>query len=260
MNKEPQRKFEPQEEPLAKFDRKAMGRFESDLYNLAYERDMARKRNVLYIGLLIVCVLATVWVATTANYKTYVVRVDNATGQVEAGQQLKATNYKPQEAEIKAFLVQFVNDTRLVPKDPVTYRSNWNHAKHFMTNEALNKYSAISKNENVSQKLGRYTVQPTIKSIQLQPGTKSTYQVRWVEEEFAQSGTTTGKLTSYMALLNVMLDPPKKESELLINPLGLKIQDISMTIENETTIQAPKPTNLDMQQQPQNVPVNGGNP
>jgi hypothetical protein len=39
--------------------------------------------------------------------------------------------------------------------------------------------------------------------------------------------------TSYTALLSVVLDPPKKEEELLINPLGLKIKDLTITKEME---------------------------
>ena len=231
---ESQKRFFPNGEPTALFDRKAAGRFQTDLYNLALDKDVAKKRNLLYIGLLIVCVLATIFIAVTANYKTYVVRVDNATGQVETGGQLKATNYQPQEAELKAFMAEFIADTRTIPLDPVQYKTNWNKAKHFMTNEAAQKYSALVSKENPIAKLGHMTVQPQIKSIQLQPGTKATYQVRWVEDEFSIGGTATGRKVGYVALFSITIEPQSKEEELLINPLGMKIKDLTLTKESET--------------------------
>ena len=77
------------------------------------------------------------------------------------------------------------------------------------------------------------TIQPTIKSIQMQPGSAAVYQVRWTEDEYSISGNASGVKSSYTALLSVMLDPPTKEEELLINPLGLKIKDLSITKEME---------------------------
>lgn len=230
---EQQERFYPKGKATDVFDRGAAKRFQTDLYNLALDKDVAKKRNLLYMALLALCVVAMVFVVTTASFKTYVVRVDNATGQVEAGGELKATNYNPQEAEVRAFLVQFIRDTRTVPLDPVQYKTNWAHAQHFLTQEAANKLNAILHTDNPATKFGRATIQPTIRSIQAQPGSPSTYQVRWVEDEFALSGNATGVKTSYTALLSVVLDPPKKEEELLINPLGLKIKDLTITKEME---------------------------
>lgn len=231
---EPQKTFFPAKEPTEVFDRDAAGLFQNNLYNEAYDRDMAKKRNLIYLILIIVCVLSTVFIATTANYKTYVVRVDNATGQVEVGSQLKATNYSPQEAELKTFLAQFVMNTRTIPLDPVQYRANWETSKHFLTQEAAQKLLAMTDKDKPVEKLGHMTVQPEIKSIQLQPGTKSTYQVRWVEEEYALSGGKNGNKATYVALFTIKLEPPSKEQELLINPLGIKIRDLTLARENET--------------------------
>ena len=82
------------------------------------------------------------------------------------------------------------------------------------------------------------TIQPVIKSIQLQPGSKSTYQVRWSEEEFSLSGGMSNKKVNYVALFSVGIDPPSKEDELLINPLGLKIQDLTISVESTSTSSA----------------------
>ena len=91
------------------------------------------------------------------------------------------------------------------------------------------------KSDNPRTKLGKMTIQPVIKSIQLQPGSKSTYQVRWSEESFSLSGGMSNKKVNYVALFSVGIDPPSKEDELLINPLGLKIQDLTISIESTSS-------------------------
>ena len=218
-----------------------MGPYADVLSNIKQARDNAYWAVKACIVIIGICVIITALIATTYNYKTYVVRVDNATGQVETGGELKATNYKPQEAEIKHFLSQFILDTRTVPLDPVAYKNNVDRATHFLTNESSNKLSAMIKNDDPRAKLGRLTVLPTIKSIQLQPGSNATYQVRWTEEEFSLSGTSTNRINNYVALFSVIVDPPTKESELLINPLGLKIKDLTISIESTSKVSAPQP-------------------
>lgn len=230
---ETQTKFFPKGQPTEFFDKKAAGTFQSDLYNLALDKDVAKKRNLICLCLIALCVIAVIFVATTANYKTYVVRVDNATGQVETGGELKATNYSPQEVELKHFIAQFIIDIRTVPLDPVQYKLSLDRSKHFLTSEASQKLNTMLTQDNPIQKLGRMTVQPQIRSIQKQPGSKDTYQIRWTEEEFSLAGGTTGKKINYVSLFSVGIEPQgSREEELLINPLGLKIKDL--TISKET--------------------------
>ena len=59
-----------------------------------------------------------------------------------------------------------------------------------------------------------------------------------MERDFYIGGAeaTTKKDNNYVALFTVVIDPPTKEQELLINPLGLKIKD--MTFATEITKEA----------------------
>lgn len=222
----------PKGNPVDAFEKGAAGKFESALYNLALDKDVAKKRNLIYLGLVVICVIATVLVTTTFSYKTYVVRVDNATGQVMAGGELKATNYSPQEADIKYFLKEYLEDTRTVPLDPIQFKRNWDAAQALMTQEAMTKLNNYLAKDNPANKLGKNTVQPKIKSIQLQPGTNSTYQIRWSEESYQLSGNTLGKPVNYVGLFTIKLDPPKDEETLKVNPLGLYIVDLAITKED----------------------------
>lgn len=227
-----QKKFSPKGKATDPFDRKAKGVFQSDLYNLALDKDVAKKRNLLYLVLIAICVLAVVFIATTASYKTYVVRVDNTTGQIDMGGELKATNYQPQEMEIKHFLSEFILNTRTIPLDPIQYKNSLEKSKYFMTSEASQKFNALLMKDDPIKKLGRMTVQPEIRSVQLQPDSKNTYQVRWTEEEYSLAGGATGQKVNYVALFSVGIENKnQKEAELLINPLGLKIRDLNISRE-----------------------------
>lgn len=202
--------------------------------NLAMQRFLIKKseqRNLVYLIIIAICVVCTVLIATTFNYKTYVVRVDNATGRVEVGGQLKATNYSPREAEIQHFLVQFLTNVRSVPLDPVMFKQNWNDAGYFMTENAEKKLVAFTQGDNPAKKLGKVTVQPKISSIQQYPGVKNTYQIRWVEQEYSMDGSMSNRMTQYSGLFLIEIDPPTKEKDILINPLGLKIADLTITAE-----------------------------
>lgn len=230
----------PKGNPADIFEKGGQGKFSSDLQNLAYGRDMAKKQRNWCIAIIGLCVVSVVLIATTFNYKTYVVRVDNATGAVETGGQLKTTNYQPQEVEVKHFLFEWIKDVRGVPMDPIQFKRNVDTAQHFMTQEAAQKYAGIIQGHNPVAKLGKSTVIPELRSIQLQPGSKNVYQVRWSETDFSMSGAMSDVKVNYVALFTVAVDPPKDEKELLINPLGLKITDLTMSVESQSQI-APEP-------------------
>ena len=65
---EQQERFYPKGKATDVFDRGAAKRFQTDLYNLALDKDVAKKRNLLYMVLLALCVVAMVFVVTTANF------------------------------------------------------------------------------------------------------------------------------------------------------------------------------------------------
>ena len=154
-------------DPLEKGPMKPFGNV---LMNIDQDRRNAywlMKACVVIIGIAVVSVVA---IATTYNYKTYVVRVDNATGQVDTGGQLKSTNYSPQQAEIKHFLGQFILDTRTVPLDPVLFKNNIDRSQHFMTREASTKMASMLKSDHPIRKS---TTSPSSPSVSTLPAKKT---------------------------------------------------------------------------------------
>ena len=230
----PQEKYEPRGNATDYFDKDAIGPTRAAMFNMAYMKDQAVKRNKIYLALIAILIVAMVVLALTANYKTYVVRVDSTTGKIDGGQELKALPYSPQEAELKYFLTEFIRGTRTVPIDLVLYNQNWNRMQHFMTPEAATKYSTLMKKENFFANIGENTVQPNILTIQSQPNLQNTYQIRWDEDVYNQ-GVLNGRKKVYMGLFTIKIVPPEDEKELAINPLGILIADLSYAVETEVS-------------------------
>ena len=88
----------------------------------------------------------------------------------------------------------------------------------------------VAKENPISKIQKKETVHVQIKSINLQPGTQSTYQVRWSEDNFNQNGNLTKK-EDFIGLYTIQVIPPKKEDELAVNPLGLRIIDLNYSRE-----------------------------
>lgn len=230
---EPTQGTTPKGEPSKVYGNPRHAVYGDPLRNSYFLLKNAERRNLLYVVVVAICVICTVLVATTWNYKTYVVRVDNATGRIETGGQLKATNYEPRQVEIQHFLVEYINNIRSVPLDPVVLRQNWKKADHFMTEEASKKLTTLLSKDNPAKKLGHQTIMPQINSIQLYPGSTNTYQVRWTEKEYSINGDLTNKSTQYAGLFLIVINPPTKEEEILVNPLGIYIKDLTITAETQ---------------------------
>ena len=218
-----------------KFDSKSIGKFQTDLYNLAYLRDQATKRNKIYLVIIVILILSLVYICMTAKFKTYVVRVNDTTGEVSSGVELKARAYNPQQAEIQFFLREFIRNARSVPNDLVVYRQNLQKASYFLTGDATKKYqNLLIKEGRTLDKIQGQMIEPTISTLQLQPGMDRTYQIRWIEETFSGAGPQTR--AAYSGLFTVTVEPPSQEALLQVNPLGLKITDLVYQKENETVV------------------------
>lgn len=230
MNEVPERKYPPMGKARDAFDRgNAVGEYQSLIEQTAFQRDKALKREKYYWILIIILIGAMAWIALTANYRVYAVRIDNVTGRIEHAEQLKATNYSPRDAEIKFFLREFINNTRTIGRDPIVFKTNWDKSGFFMTPEAMNKYTSMLQKEEFFSRIGKYTQQPNVTVLQEQPNMPNTYQIVWQELVYNDNGEEDKNLSrrSYVGLFSIAIQPPTKEDELDINPLGIRITDMN---------------------------------
>ena len=236
MNDVPEKKYPPVGKARDAFDRganTAPGRYLGMVEQTAFQRDKALKREKFYWGIIGLLIVAMVYIALSANYRVYAVRVDNTTGRIENAEELKATSYSPRDAEMKFFLREFIKDIRTIGKDPVVLRQNWDKAQYFLTPDASRKLQELVAKDKFFDRIGKFTQQPDITMIQEQPGMKNTYQVRLTEDRFDfEGGGLTKNRSRYVGLFSIRIDPASREDELKYNPLGIRIIDMSFASED----------------------------
>ena len=180
------------------------------------------------IGLLVACIALSIGL-TVQSIIPYVVTVDKATGEVEKAGAFVSQDYTPQEAEVRYFIGQFIQNARSIQLDPVQQEKMQGKAYAYLTQAAAQKYAAIQRNEGFKEKYATYTVQTKITGIKKIPDTES-YHATWTEEEFnIASGKQDTK--KYECVFAVTTIPPKDEQTMLINPLGLYISDLNFSAE-----------------------------
>ena len=184
------------------------------------------------IGLLVVCFMlggGLTTLALTSRVVPYVVTVDKTTGEVQQAGALIAQNYTPQEAEIRYFLAQFIQNARNIQLDPVQQERMQNQALAFLTQSAAQKYHTIQRNEHFRERYAKVTAQTKINSIEKIPDTDS-YHVTWLEEEF-DIATGAQRQRSYQGVFTITVIEQRDEARLLVNPLGLYISDLNFSEE-----------------------------
>lgn len=236
MNDVPEKKYPPVGKARDTFDRGAgvaPGKYLGYVEQTAFQRDKALKREKFYWVLIGLLLVAMVYIALSANYRVYAVRVDNTTGHIENAEELKATSYSPRDVELKFFLREFIKDIRTIGKDPVVFRQNWEKAQYFLAPDASKKLQALVAKDKFFERIGQFTQQPDVTMIQEQPGMKNTYQVRWTEDRFDfESGVVNKQKLHYVGLFSIRIDPASREDELKYNPLGIRIVDLSFASED----------------------------
>lgn len=183
------------------------------------------------VGLLIVTVSLTAGLvvqSTKSSVAPYIIEVDSTTGMARNVGTVEEQAYKPQEAEIKYFLSEFIKNTREIPLDPVVYKQKWNKAYTFLTRNSAEKMNAEMQIENPAQYLGKKTVQVNI--VVVVPMSENSYQVRWTEEEFT-IGSGKKKSKTMTGIFTVIIATPKDEDTLKTNPLGIYFTDFNWSKE-----------------------------
>lgn len=190
----------------------------------------AKNWRLCALGMIILCLVLSagiIYQSSKAQVTPFVVML-GTDGAPVAVERAVSTNYVPQDREIKYFLKEWVKKMRSVPLDPVLAKESWTNAFNMLRGSGLNKMRDLMRQENPTLKLGKQTIQVEVQVVV--PMSASTYQVRWTESEFAKEGKLieSRKMTG---LFTVEIIPPKDEKEILVNPLGLYIKDLSWSRE-----------------------------
>ena len=164
------------------------------------------------------------WVqADRAVVKPFVVEISDL-GQT---QRITAIDgrYEPNEAQTARTLADWVRDVRSKSIDPIVVRQNWLRAYDLMTPKAASFLNDWAQTHDPFAEIGREAVNVEILNVVRR--TERTFDLQWRETRFV-NGQAAGT-ERWRALITTTIQPPRTEAELMKNPLGLKIEDISWT-------------------------------
>lgn len=190
--------------------------------SLAHARNW---RRMAFANLAIAAFLGAGWwmQAQQAVVKPFVVEVS------QWGQTQRITaiggRYEPTEAQVGHALAEWVRDVRGKSVDPVVIRQNWLSAYDLVTPKAGGFLNAWAQTHDPFAEVGREAVNVEILNVVRRSG--RTYDLQWRETRFVNGQQASQ--ARWRALITIKLQPPKTEAELLKNPLGIRIEDVSWT-------------------------------
>ena len=190
--------------------------------SLAHARNW---RRIAFANLALAAFLGAGWWAQSrqAVVRPFVVEVS------EWGETQKITaldgRYEPTSAQISHALATWIRQVRSKPTDPVVIRQNWLAAYDLLTPKAASFLNAWAQSHDPFAEVGREAVEVAVLSVVRR--SERSFDLQWRETRFV-GGQQAGQ-ARWRALITVRLQPPKTEAELMKNPLGIRIEDVSWT-------------------------------
>jgi len=173
-----------------------------------------------FIALL--AVIGVVWIGSQSKFIPYIVEVDKLGQSVGVSPASQVQNYD--ERVIKFSLAEFITNFRsLYPDKEVQKKYILNVYKYLSSSYPA--YTMINQHYKNRPPFGQEL------SVQVEVSTvldrkENTWQVDWSENSFDTMGNLRAK-DNYRALIHISFVPPTQESQIIKNPLGIYIKDIS---------------------------------
>ncbi|MFT4956431.1 MAG: type IV secretory pathway TrbF-like protein [Brevundimonas sp.] len=133
--------------------------------------------------------------------------------------------YEPTEAQTAHALAVWVRHVRSKSIDPIVIRENWLSAYDLTTPRSAAFLNAWAQAKDPFAEAGREAV--TVEVLNVVRRSPRTWDLQWRETRFLDGRQTAAE--RWRGLITTRIEPPRTEAELMRNPLGLKIEDISWT-------------------------------
>lgn len=181
--------------------------------------------------LLILSLGITFYLTTRSSLIPYVIEVD-ATGNAKAINPAHQINYIPTEVVKEYFLKEVIRNMRNVPRDRVLVGRNFSKNLFYLNSQMQNKYKNLIEKEDLTDMVNKTISRDVnIHSLTRIAGTKSSYQVRW-EERFYNSEGMNIDNEKLLGIFTLGVKQPTTLEQMNNNPLGILVEDFSITKEN----------------------------
>lgn len=182
-------------------------------------------RRLAFGELLLAGFLAAGWwmQSQRAEVRPFVVEVA-AWGQTERITPIR-DRYDPTDAQVAYALAEWIRDVRGKSVDPIVIRQNWLKAYDLVTPRAAAFLNAWADQHDPFAQAGQEAV--NVEVLNVVRRTDRTYDLQWRETRYVND-QPAGQ-ARWRALITTTHQPPRTEAELMKDPLGIKIEDVSWT-------------------------------
>jgi type IV secretion system protein VirB5 len=182
-------------------------------------------RRLAFANLALATFLGAGWwmQARQSVVKPFVVEVASW-GQTQKITPIK-DRYDPTDAQVGYALAEWIRDVRSKSIDPIVIRQNWLKAYDLVTPKSASFLNAWAQTHDPFAQEGQEAV--NVEVLNVVRRTERTYDLQWRETRFV-NGQQAGQ-ERWRALITTKLQPPRNEAELMKDPLGIKIEDVSWT-------------------------------
>lgn len=180
--------------------------------------------------MLSVSVCYSFYLAQRSTLIPYIIEVDE-TGNAKGINPAYQVAYNPDELSKDYFIRQLIYRSRTITLDNVTNGVFYKNNMYFLSQVAKEKYHKFLKEDKLTEKIENgLTRQITITSINKIAGTNNSYQARWFEETFDNTGISLGT-QKMLGTFILQINQPTSLEKAHFNPLGIMINDYTMTKE-----------------------------
>jgi type IV secretion system protein TrbF len=182
-------------------------------------------RLIAFANLGLAAFLGAGWWAQSAQatVKPYVVEV-SSWGQTQKITALDGV-YRPRDAEVAYALSRWISDVRSQSIDPVVIKADWMRAYDLTTPKSAAFLNSWAEAHDPFKDVGRAATSVEVLSVARR--SDDSFDLQWRETRFLD-GQKAGE-ERWRALISLKLQPPANEAELMKNPLGIRIEDVSWT-------------------------------
>jgi type IV secretion system protein VirB5 len=184
-------------------------------------------RRLAFANLALAAFLGAGWwmQARQSVVKPFVVEVA-AWGQTERITPI-GDRYEPTDAQAGYALAEWIRDVRSKSTDPIVIRQDWLKAYDLVTPRAAAFLNAWAQTHDPFAQAGQEAV--SVEVLNVVRRSARTFDLQWRETRFV-NGQQAGQ-ERWRALITTRLQPPRNEAELMKDPLGIKIEDVSWTLD-----------------------------
>jgi type IV secretion system protein VirB5 len=173
------------------------------------------------LGVAAIFAVGFVMEANRVHITAYYVPVDNAgkPGQVELADNV----YNPTQAEIGYFLGDWVTKMFSKPVDPIVMKTNMQSAFAYLVGHGLVTVTNWAQQTDPTKNMGHQAVTVNVSDVlQRSP---DTYQVDWTQTSYEDGAVQTTQ--NFTGLFQITIHQPTNQAQLLSNPLGIYITELS---------------------------------